>query len=287
MFAVARADHIEKAIGEAMLASKWVVCDRFYDSTRAYQGATAGPARAHQRARTSHRRRPSPDITFILDIPPEQGLARAAARRNGTIPDRFESQQLMLHERIRRAFLDIAEEEPERCVVIDASQPEAMVAEDVGNRPPAPPSMSMTAERTRRRLRSPTGSKVSRRRVRSTFCSATRPRFQSSTTRSRAGACITPGSSSARGRRQGDARLPLCPHRAGGRRAGQYRSRPSGVPQGRLAIASQSPSHPALLGRKSKRYSQWIGVEEVSACVPFSVTRPGEELARRHRRSRR
>ena len=71
-----------------------------------------------------------PDITFILDIPPEEGLARA--RRGGSgAPDRFEGQELMLHERVRRAFLDIAEEEPERCVVIDASQPEAMVAEDV------------------------------------------------------------------------------------------------------------------------------------------------------------
>jgi dTMP kinase len=72
-----------------------------------------------------------PDITFILDIPPEEGLARAAERRSGSTPDRFESQELLLHERVRRAFLDIAEEEPERCIVIDASQPEAMVAEDV------------------------------------------------------------------------------------------------------------------------------------------------------------
>ena len=72
-----------------------------------------------------------PDITFILDIPAEEGLARAAARAEGGAPDRFEGQELILHERVRRAFLDIAEEEPERCIVIDASQPEAMVAEDV------------------------------------------------------------------------------------------------------------------------------------------------------------
>ena len=58
-------------------------------------------------------------------------LARAAARAEGGAPDRFEGQELILHERVRRAFLDIAEEEPERCIVIDASQPEAMVAEDV------------------------------------------------------------------------------------------------------------------------------------------------------------
>jgi dTMP kinase len=132
MFAVARADHVENAIGQALLEGRWVVCDRFLDSTRAYQGATAGVPRAL----ISALERLTvggllPDITFILDIPPEEGLARATERRSGTVPDRFESQEVMLHERVRRAFLDIAEEEPERCVVIDASQPEAMVAEDV------------------------------------------------------------------------------------------------------------------------------------------------------------
>jgi dTMP kinase len=132
MFSVARADHVENAIGQALLEGKWVVCDRFLDSTRAYQGATAGVPRglinALERLTVGGL---MPDITFILDIPPEEGLARAVERRSGAAPDRFESQEVMLHERVRRAFLDIAEEEPERCVVIDASQPEAMVAEDV------------------------------------------------------------------------------------------------------------------------------------------------------------
>ena len=72
-----------------------------------------------------------PDVTFILDIPAEEGLARAQTRAEGAELDRFENQELMTHERIRRGFLDIAEEEPGRCVVVDASQPEAMVAEDV------------------------------------------------------------------------------------------------------------------------------------------------------------
>jgi dTMP kinase len=132
LFAIARADHIENAIGEALHEGKWVVCDRFLDSTRAYQGATAGVPRglinALERLTVGGL---LPDITFILDIPPEEGLVRAAERRSGDAPDRFESQELMLHERVRRAFLDIAEEEPDRCVVVDASQPEAMVAEDV------------------------------------------------------------------------------------------------------------------------------------------------------------
>lgn len=132
MFAVARADHIENAIGEALLEGKWVVCDRFFDSTRAYQGITGGVPRdlinALERLTVGNL---TPDITFILDISPEQGLARAAERRSGGTPDRFEGEALMQHERIRKAYLEIAEEEPGRCVVVDASQPEAMVAEDV------------------------------------------------------------------------------------------------------------------------------------------------------------
>jgi dTMP kinase len=132
LFSVARADHVEHAIADALQHGKWVVCDRFLDSTRAYQGATTGVQRelinALERLTLGGL---LPDITFILDIPAEAGLARAAERANGAGPDRFEGQELMLHERVRRAFLDIAEEEPDRCIVIDASQPEAMVAEDI------------------------------------------------------------------------------------------------------------------------------------------------------------
>jgi len=132
MFSVARADHVDYAVRDALQQGRWVVCDRFMDSTRAYQGVTAGVPRgvinALERLTVGAL---SPDITFILDIPAEEGLARAQARAEGVEPDRFEGQELMLHERVRRAFLDIAEEEPERCIVVDASQPEAMVAEDV------------------------------------------------------------------------------------------------------------------------------------------------------------
>jgi dTMP kinase len=132
MFSVARADHVDNAIRDALQAGKWVVCDRFIDSTRAYQGTTAGVPRglinALERLTVGAL---SPDITFILDIPADEGLARARERDEGAEPDRFEGQDLMMHERVRRAFLDIAEEEPGRCIVVDASQPEAMVAEDV------------------------------------------------------------------------------------------------------------------------------------------------------------
>lgn len=132
LFSVARADHIENAIQGALQQGQWVVCDRFADSTRAYQGASGGVPRglinALERLTVGAL---TPDITFILDIPVDEGLARVESRADGEELDRFESQELMTHERIRRGFLDIAEEEPGRCVVVDASQPEAMVAEDV------------------------------------------------------------------------------------------------------------------------------------------------------------
>ncbi|MEM8574141.1 MAG: dTMP kinase [Pseudomonadota bacterium] len=132
LFAVARADHIDNAIQGALQQGQWVICDRFIDSTRAYQGTTAGVSRGLINAlETITVGALLPDVTFILDIPAEDGLARVEARAEGEDLDRFESQELMTHERIRRAFLDIAEEEPGRCVVVDASQPEAMVAEDV------------------------------------------------------------------------------------------------------------------------------------------------------------
>ncbi len=132
LFAVARGDHIDNAIRVALQQGQWVICDRFIDSTRAYQGATAGVPRGLINALEKITVGALlPDVTFVLDIPVEEGLARVAARAEGQELDRFESQELMTHERIRRGFLDIAEEEPGRCVVVDASQPEAMVAEDV------------------------------------------------------------------------------------------------------------------------------------------------------------
>ena len=130
LFSIARADHIDTVISDALARGQWVVCDRFLDSTRAYQGATGGvpaPVISALERLTLHGL--MPNLTIVLDIPVEEGLARARRRR--TTPDRFESQDFGQHERIRKAFLDIAEEEPARCVVIDARKPEALVAEDV------------------------------------------------------------------------------------------------------------------------------------------------------------
>ena len=130
LFSIARQDHVDTVISDALARGQWVVCDRFLDSTRAYQGVTGGlpaPVISALERLTLHGL--MPNLTIVLDIPVEEGLARARRRR--TTPDRFESQDLGQHERIRKAFLDIAEEEPARCVVIDARKPEALVAEDV------------------------------------------------------------------------------------------------------------------------------------------------------------
>jgi len=131
LFSVARQDHVDAVINDALAKGSWVISDRFLDSTRAYQGASGGVRQpvisALERLTLKGL---TPDLTIILDLPVEEGLRRAA-KRPGNGPDRFESENLAQHERIRKAFLDIAEEEPNRCVVIDASKPEALVAEDV------------------------------------------------------------------------------------------------------------------------------------------------------------
>ena len=130
LFSIARQDHIDTVISDALARGQWVVCDRFLNSTRAYQGATGGvPAPVISALERLTLHGVMPNLTIVLDIPVEEGLARMARRRGA--PDRFESQDISQHERIRKAFLDIAEEEPGRCVVIDARKPEALVAEDV------------------------------------------------------------------------------------------------------------------------------------------------------------
>ena len=130
LFSIARQDHIDTVISDALARGQWVVCDRFLDSTRAYQGATGGvPAPVISALERLTLHGVMPNLTIVLDIPVEEGLARMARRRGA--PDRFESQDFGQHERIRKAFLDIAEEEPARCVVIDVRKPEALVAEDV------------------------------------------------------------------------------------------------------------------------------------------------------------
>lgn len=125
MFSAARIDHLDATIVPALERGQWVVCDRFADSTRAYQGA-AGELPAAYIAELerivvgAHR----PDLTLVLDLPAEAGLARAAARRGEGGADRFESEGLAFHSVLRQAYLDIAAAEPERCAVIDAARSE-------------------------------------------------------------------------------------------------------------------------------------------------------------------
>ncbi len=128
LFAAARADHVERVIRPALAAGQWVLSDRFFDSTHVYQ-ANADPAFLAALDRVAVGRT-WPDLTLILDIPAELGLSRATARMaaSGTTPDRFERDDIALHEERRRAFLGIAAAAPERCVVIDASRPEIVVA---------------------------------------------------------------------------------------------------------------------------------------------------------------
>ncbi|WP_342151151.1 dTMP kinase [Methylorubrum sp. SB2] len=129
MFAAARIDHVDALIRPALARGAIVLCDRFADSTRAYQGAAGGldPALIVSLERVTLQGL-RPDLTLILDLPAEAGLARAR-RRGGEGADRFEAEALSFHERLRSAFLAIAAAEPARCRVIDASPgPEAVEA---------------------------------------------------------------------------------------------------------------------------------------------------------------
>ncbi len=134
LFYVARDSHLELTIRPALARGTWVLCDRFYDSTRAYQGAAGGVSiavmNALERVVVGATR---PDLTLILDLPPEEGLKRVAARAHadGQEKDRFETMSLIFHQNLRQEFLEIAEAEPWRCAVIDASRPPDKVAEDI------------------------------------------------------------------------------------------------------------------------------------------------------------
>jgi dTMP kinase len=115
-----RRDHVERVIRPALERGAWVVCDRFADSTRAYQGAAGGTDPAFIAALETYVLEGTrPDLTLIFDLPTEVGLQRAHARAGAEM--RFESKGLAFHERLRAAFLEIARTEPERCAVIEAT----------------------------------------------------------------------------------------------------------------------------------------------------------------------
>ncbi|MEW6630797.1 MAG: dTMP kinase [Pseudomonadota bacterium] len=132
LFAAARSDHVEQIIRPAVERGSIVLCDRFMDSSRVYQGVTGGLDPAFMKALEEVAINGMvPDLTLIFDIDPAEGLRRATARRGaGDGPDRFEKETLAIHQRRREAFLAIAVAEPERCIVIDASA-DASVVENV------------------------------------------------------------------------------------------------------------------------------------------------------------
>jgi dTMP kinase len=132
LFAAARIDHLDATILPALGRGQWVVCDRFADSTRAYQGAAGDlPADYILRLERVVVGDARPDLTLILDLPPETGLERASARRGAGGADRFEAEGIAFHRILRRAFLDIAAAEPERCAVIDALRSEDEVEAEI------------------------------------------------------------------------------------------------------------------------------------------------------------
>jgi dTMP kinase len=132
LFAAARDDHIRCTILPALQAGQWVICDRFADSTRVYQGALGNVdprfIKALERISVGDLR---PNLTLVLDVPAKIGLRRAAGRRRGGKPDRFEAEKVDFHDKLRSAYLALAAAEPERCVVIDASVPKKTVARNI------------------------------------------------------------------------------------------------------------------------------------------------------------
>lgn len=136
LFAAARSDHVEQVIRPALAAGAIVLCDRFMDSSRVYQGITGNLEQpfieALERVAING---VAPDCTIVFDLPAAIGLERAhkrSARPGGSVePDRFEKEELETHEKRREAFLDIAEREPLRCRVVDATETQEAIAAKV------------------------------------------------------------------------------------------------------------------------------------------------------------
>ncbi len=129
LFAAARDDHVRSVILPALSQGTWVLCDRFTDSTRVYQGRVGHVApevlNAMERVTIGDLK---PDLTIILDVPVEIGMQRAAARRGSGTPDRFEAEDVQFHQQLRDAYRQIAADEPQRCVLIDTTADPAAVA---------------------------------------------------------------------------------------------------------------------------------------------------------------
>ena len=136
LFAAARLDHVNQLIAPSLSTGKWVISDRFHDSTRAYQGLTGGvDTKLIRGLETLALNGHAPDLTFVLDMDPVVAFNRVNARelepalvQSG---DRFEKEDLDWHRRLRQAFLDIAAQNQERCVVLPANQGEDALEDEV------------------------------------------------------------------------------------------------------------------------------------------------------------
>lgn len=129
LFSAARRDHLERTIAPALARGAVVICDRFADSTRVYQGAARGDLRdlvddIHARVIGVE-----PDLTLILDMDPAVALARGLARQSGE--DRFEDMGLPFQERLRSGFQALARDFPDRCAMVDANQAPEAIAQDI------------------------------------------------------------------------------------------------------------------------------------------------------------
>ena len=133
LFAAARDDHVRTTILPALRAGAWVICDRFIDSTRVYQGALGkvDPRLIRRLERITVGDEARPDLTFLLDVPATVGLARAKNRRGTGTADRFESESVEFHEGLRNAYRALAAREPQRIALIDGRAPRDIVSERI------------------------------------------------------------------------------------------------------------------------------------------------------------
>ncbi|SFS45340.1 thymidylate kinase [Sulfitobacter marinus] len=129
LFTAARRDHLERTIQPALDAGKVVICDRFADSTRMYQGLSRGDLRATVDKLHDLMIGVEPDLTLLIDMDPAEGLSRALSRN--TVEERFEDFGEDLQAAMRKGFLSLAQEFSDRFVVIDGAQPVALVAQDI------------------------------------------------------------------------------------------------------------------------------------------------------------
>ena len=129
LFTAARRDHLEKTIEPALMAGQTVICDRFADSTRVYQGATRGDLREKVDHLHKEMIGREPDLTLIIDVNPKIALARGLARNSGE--DRFEDFGLVFQEKLRDGFLKLAENFSDRCIVVNGNQTTEEVFKDL------------------------------------------------------------------------------------------------------------------------------------------------------------